>query len=305
MHLEDNNRLHSTLEYLPPQIRSILLRLPPESKARIQEIRMRNQRPLELFTAAGIRFLSSSGTLTPQPEQGIVVHPEDLARAFQAVCAYSVHSHEQDLAEGFVTIKGGCRVGICGTAVLRPEQPMSLRNISSLNFRIAGAYPGIAASVWQQIGRSGGGFLIAGQVGSGKTTFLRDFCRLLGNTCHVALVDERGEIASMHHGTVQHDVGLLTDVLDGYPRHIGILTALRVLSPQYIVCDEISTAADADAMLQANGCGIRFAATCHAGSVEEVRQRPVLEQLLAANLFQYCIFLRDGQVQTVRRLAPC
>jgi stage III sporulation protein AA len=108
----------------------------------------------------------------------------------------------------------------------------------------------------------------------------------------------------MVRGAAQNDIGLMTDVLDGYSRAAGILTALRVLSPVCIVCDEISTPEDAEAVLQASGCGVRFAASCHAGTVEDLRRRPVMRDLLSAGVFQYCVLLESGgRVKTVRRLA--
>ncbi len=295
--------LRSTAEYLPPRLRQAILRMASAQMAQIQEIRLRSGRPMAVSIGGGEHLLTSDGQLTDDPAQGMSVGTGEIAHAFQAVCAYSVHSHEQDVAEGFVTIRGGCRVGICGTAVRHADGHVSQRQISSLNFRIAGEFCGIAQSVWERIGGKPAGILIAGAVGSGKTTFLRDFCRILGSVCRTALIDERGELACMHQGVPQHDVGIMTDVLDGWQRAAGILTALRVLTPACIVCDEISTDADAAALLQAAGCGVHLAATCHAGSPDELRSRPVLRPLLEAGVFRYAVFLEGtGHVRAVRRL---
>ncbi len=300
--MQNIENLRAVLEYLPQSVRQGIGQLNESERSSIQEIRLRTARPVSLVLSDGEQFLAATG-LVSDPGQAIALHTEELARAFQAVCSYSVYSHEHALAEGFVTIRGGCRVGICGTANLQRGEGMTLRHISSMNFRIAGAHPGVAESVWTQIGRNPSGILVAGPVGSGKTTFLRDLCRLIGNQYRTALVDERGELAAMQRGTPQHDIGSRTDVLDGYPRAAGILTALRVMSPQVIVCDEISTKSDADAILQASGCGVQFAASCHAGQQEDLARRTVLQPLLQAGIFRYCVLLeRAGSIRSVRRL---
>ncbi len=304
MKMKAIENLKSTLEYLPQSVSTILRRLPSEQLQEIQEIRLRSNRPVCINIAGEDRFLTAQGGLTNAPGHALTVSMEEIARSFQAVCAYSVYSHERDVSEGFVTIRGGCRVGICGTAAVQKQDTMTLRHVSSLNFRIAGEYIGAAQQIWQQIGAEPVSVLVAGPVGSGKTTFLRDLCRLIGNQHRTALVDERGELAGMHRGIPQNDVGIMTDVLDGYSRPAAIQTALRVLSPKYILCDEISTPQDVEAILQAVGCGVQFAASCHAGTVEDVYRRTFLKPLLEAGVFRYCVLLeKAGSVRSVRRLA--
>lgn len=304
MNMQAIENLKTTLEYLPQTVRRSVQQVPPDVQQQIQEIRLRSNRPVCIGIGGSEQFLTAQGGLTNASEHALCVSTEEISRSFQAVCAYSVYSHERDVSEGFVAIRGGCRVGICGTAAAQGDGPMSLRHISSLNFRIAGEYIGTAQQIWQQIGAEPVSVLVAGPVGSGKTTFLRDLCRLIGNHHRTALVDERGELAGMHRGTAQNDIGMMTDVLDGYPRPAGILTALRVLTPQYIICDEISTQQDVQAILQAIGCGVQFAASCHAGTVEDVYRRPVLKPLMEAGVFRYCVLLeKAGSIRSVRRLA--
>lgn len=292
--------LKHTIPYLPASVRQAVQSLPTEVQIQIQEIRLRCRRPVGITIAGREQFLSKQG-MTDDPEQALTASRDELAKAFQAVCSYSVYSHERDIANGFVTIRGGCRVGFCGTAVMQGNAIQTLRHISSLNFRIAGEYCGIAEGIWQQTGKCGS-ILIAGKAGSGKTTMLRDLCRIVSASYRTAVVDERGEIAATFHGEPQHDVGMHTDILDGYPRAEGILTALRVLAPEYIFCDEISTMEDAQAILQAYGCGVQFAAACHAGAGEDLRKRRVLQELLKAGVFQYCVML-GGETPVIRRLA--
>ncbi|MCR5717578.1 MAG: hypothetical protein K6F80_00900 [Oscillospiraceae bacterium] len=300
--MQTTENLRYVSEYLPTAVRQALNRLPEDISRNLQEIRLRADRPVCLTTGGQDRMLSASGTVTQEPKAALHTPPEMLLQCFQAVVSYSVHSHEQDVAEGFVTLRGGCRVGVCGTAVRTGREIRSIKRIGGLNFRIAGEQIGTAETAFRQTGHTGG-ILVAGSPGSGKTTFLRDYCRLLGNSSRTALIDERGEIAAVYHGVPQHDIGVMTDVLDGYPRAAGILTALRVLNPVQILCDELLTAEDSAAVLEAVGCGVQITASAHAGSFEELHRREILAPLLKANVFRYCVMLVGvGQVQSVRRL---
>lgn len=303
MNMKASRALQSVLEYLPIKVRSSIIKLPPETQDQIQEIRLRSCRPVGIRVNGMEQILTLQGYLTKTSSDGLLCSFEEIGQAFQAVCSYSVYSHERDISEGYVTIRGGCRVGICGTASIQKNTPLTLRNISGLNFRIAGEFIGTSQQVWERISAENAGILIAGSVGSGKTTFLRDLCRLIGNCYQTSLVDERGEIAAVYRGVPMHDIGLKTDVLDGYPRSEGILTALRVMTPQYIICDEISTQNDVQAILSAAGCGVNFAASCHAGNMEELLNRNVLRPLFDAKVFRHCVFLENnGHVRSVRRL---
>ncbi len=237
------------------------------------------------------------------------ISQQTIERVFQAVCEYSVYRYAREISEGFVTVDGGNRVGIAGSAVYREGDLTQIRHVSGLNFRVSRAVTGCAQNLFgQTCGVRLCSVLLVGSVGSGKTTMLRDFCRLLGNTCRVTLVDERSEIAAVHHGVPRYDVGLHTDVLDGFPRAEGLLTALRVMTPEVMVCDEIGTEADAEAILRMHGCGVPVLASAHAASWEDLERRTVLKKLMQAGVFQYVAVLdaaRQGMVQTLRRVMPC
>ncbi|MFR9193981.1 MAG: ATPase, T2SS/T4P/T4SS family [Ruminococcus sp.] len=209
-----------------------------------------------------------------------------------------------EIAEGFVTIAGGNRVGIAGSAVYREGKLVQMRHISGLNFRVSHAVTGCAEPLFRQIcPERPSSLLLAGAVGSGKTTMLRDLCRLLGASWRLTLVDERSEIAAVHHGVPQYDVGLHTDVLDGFPRAEGLLTALRVLTPEVLVCDEISTEADAQAILRIHGSGVPVVASAHGTSLEDLERRLALKQLLDKGVFRYAAVLSGREQERCRRCA--
>ena len=286
--------LETIYRYMPPAVRDALQKMPVDKQKTVQEIRLRAVRPVALSFWNRESFLTSSGGLTNCPAQAIVVSQNQLAETFSAVCEYSVYRYTHEICDGFITVYGGNRVGIAGSAVYKDGRLSQIRHISGLNFRISHAAVGCAEPLYHQVfSFAPCGVLIAGAVGSGKTTMLRDFCRLAGDTYRIALVDERSEIAAMYQGAPKYDVGLHTDVLDGFPRAAGLLTALRVLTPEAIFCDEIGTEEDAAAILRIHGCGVPIVASAHGTSQQELKQRSVLQKLWSVGVFTYTVILSD------------
>lgn len=228
------------------------------SRGELCELRLRAGRPAVAVTISG-KSLPCSAPLTRQ----------DIEACFQELCRYSVHSFQREIAEGFITLPEGHRAGFCGTAVLRGGRIETLRDISSINIRIAHEIKGCAEALFRAVFGNGlRSLLIAGAPLSGKTTVLRDLARLLGDKHKVALIDSRNELAACHDGTPQLDVGLNTDVLSAYPRKEAMEIALRTLSPEIIICDEIGS--DIGAIKSCIHCGVKLIATAHASSLEEV-----------------------------------
>lgn len=250
------------------------------------EIRLRAERPAAVSISNEIRYITADGQLTYNPEYGVIADSGDLRTSFEAVCRYSVHSFRREIAEGFVTVPGGHRVGICGTSVMNGNSIENVKNIGSLNFRIAREVKDCARELWGRVFGDGlCSLLIAGAPASGKTTLLRDTARLLGRRYRVALIDERGELAAVMNGVPQNDVGLNTDVFDGCCKPVGIMTALRVMSPQIIVCDEIGSEEDFAALYQAANSGVYVAATIHASNEEELKRRGVPLEMFRCTAF--------------------
>jgi len=279
--------------------------VPLSERAMLSEVRLRCGRPAAFTYPDGSRYLTHSGHLTmcAGNTECITVKPETLTAAVDALCSYSVHSRSRELREGWFVLPGGVRVGVTGTSSETAEG--TLRDYSSLNFRIAREVRGCAEEIFRRCGYRAG-ILVCGGVNSGKTTVLRDLCRLCGSVCKTALIDERNEIAACSGGLPTSDVGIMTDVLTGCKRSKGILSAVRTMSPEMIFCDEIATPEDAEAILSAHGSGVRFAATIHAGSFEELMTRDIARRLIDAGVFTYAVILRGSgepsAVSEIRRL---
>ena len=292
------------LTYLPPEIRRAM-KFAAEYTENLSEIRMRSGRAVSYVYPGKIMFLTADGSLTTDYRSGrcICVSATDIHKTVEALCRYSVHSCSKELSEGFFVIGGGIRVGVSGTVSGTADR--TIKDFSGLNFRIARSVNGCAEELFRRT--NGRSVLICGGVNSGKTTILRDLCRILGNDRKVVLIDERNEISASSGGVPSRDVGAMTDVIVGSDRAAGIISAIRTLSPDVIVCDEISDTADAEAILKGFGCGVSFAASIHAGSYEEMLSRRAAAPLIEAGVFDYAVFLHGSsfpsQIKEIRRIS--
>ena len=251
----------------------------------ICEIRLRSGQPIVLETTRGRHPLDRRVT------------PEEIADCIKSFCRYSLHSYERELREGYITLKGGHRAGFCGSAVLRGDRIDTVKNISSINIRIAREIQGTAEPLEQTVFDSDfRGLLIAGRPMSGKTTVLRDLCRIIGNSRKLAVIDTRSEIAASFNGVPQNDVGANTDILNGYPRSEGMEIAVRTLSPEYIACDEITGEADFAALCLNSGVKLIF--TAHCGDIKQARSTP----LASSGAISHIAFLGGRLGQITERL---
>ncbi len=277
--------------YMTEPVRNAMLSVGNIGRNRLCEIRLRSNRPVAYIYPGCVRYLASGGELASdhRSSQCVSVSAENIAAIVNKLCRYSVHSCSRELREGFFVLEGGIRVGVAGTCSETSDK--TLRDFNALNFRIARAVIGCAEEIFHRTCSHHASVLICGGVNSGKTTLLRDLCRLCGDRFKVTLIDERNEISSSVAGSPSNDVGVLTDIISGAERSSGIISAIRTLSPDMIFCDEISTPADSEAILSGYGCGVRFAATLHAENFEGMMKRSVAERLISAGVFDYAVFL--------------
>ena len=231
--------LERMLQKLSLPIRRQLQAVPASCWEQVQEIRLQQGREPYLVVAGRPMRL---GQLLHRPISTEPVQPQQLQESFAALCDYSVHTCLPQLLEGYLTVEGGHRIGIGATAVIQNGRLCSVRQVSSLNLRIAHciAHPAslsIEPLAEQLFSRGLCSVLVAGEPGSGKTTLLRALSRWLAGRWKVTIVDERGELYEPNFSA--QDGLCCMDFLRGFPKAQGVLQAVRTLSPQVIVCDEL------------------------------------------------------------------
>ncbi len=248
-----------------------------------QEIRLRLDAPPELVCGRESRWL-----------QGLV-RKDDFNFCINTASRYSPWS-AQSTAQGYLTAPGGHRIGVCGDAIIKDGQMTGVRRITSLCIRIARDFPGIG----REIASRKGSILLIGPPGSGKTTLLRDLVRQLSATAFVSVVDERGELFPEHF-----DLGTRVDVRNNCRKKEGIDRVRGTMGPEAFAVDEITAAADCEALLRAGWCGVRLVATAHAGSRRDLVCRPLYRPLLENGVFDNLIVLnRDKRIRE-ERLTEC
>ncbi|MBE7055923.1 MAG: stage III sporulation protein AA [Ruminococcaceae bacterium] len=249
----------------------------PEIFNNLLEIRIRCANPIQLKTSTENIFLAHKPQST------------EIDRIVTSLCSNSVYAYEKSIKDGFVTIKGGHRVGLAGRYVT----DKGILTIGSINIRVAGEIKGSCKCVLPEIMKPDGDVynsLIVSPPGCGKTTLLRDIARVLSyQNISVGIVDERSEVAACFMGVPCNDLGPCCDVYDACPKDIGIYMMLRAMSPYVIVTDEVGNEKDVIALKQAVTAGVRLIATCHGAS-----EKDVLEKGLKG-IFQRIVILSSGK----------
>ncbi len=207
---------------------------------------------------------------------------------FASLCEFSVHAYKNEICRGYITIEGGIRIGICGTALYDKEKIAGIKDVSSLNIRIPHEISNAAEKIIAYAEDSG--ILVIGPPCSGKTTLLRDLARRYSVTHHTVIVDERGEISGICHGEPSFDVGY-SSVLNGFLKKDGVEFAVRSMSPELVICDEFGDKNDIDSAFFAMKSGTKIAASAHAFNKKDFINKPFTEKIIKSGIFGYFVFL--------------
>jgi stage III sporulation protein AA len=272
----------------------------------LEEIRLRINKPMIL------KFNSQEKVFDYN------ITADEIIETLRLICENSIYSYQNQICNGYITIRGGHRVGISGNVVIENNKVTNINYISSLNFRIAKQIIGCSNKILKYVVDSENNTvyntLIVSPPGAGKTTLLRDLIRKISTGIDqinfrgitVGLVDERGELAAMYKGICQNDVGLKTDVLDNIPKSIGMKMLIRSMSPNVISADEIGSIEDVEAINYAVCSGIKGIFTAHGGSIEDLNLNPAIRTLINTHIFERIIFISNtgpkGEIDKVYSL---
>ena len=298
--------MEEILKYFPQDMASIINENIRSKQSEVQEIRVRVNQCI---------ILKFNGEERIMPYR---VSQNEILQILQKLCDNSIYSYQNQIINGYITIKGGHRVGITGDVVLENGKVINVKYISSLNFRIAHKIIDCSTPVLRYVLNTKTNeiynTLIVSSPGAGKTTLIKDLVNKISNGIpeiyfqglDVTVIDERGEIAACFEGVPQNDLGIRTDVLQNVTKKKKKKMAVRSMAPKVIVADEIGNKEDVEAIEYAACSGVKGIFTAHGDRLEEVLANSELEKLLKSEIIERIIFLdkkTKGKISKVYELS--
>ncbi len=270
--------MHELCELLPKHIAdAVSARLFEAGNPPLEEIRLRSGGCV--YLTAGKENLKTS----------VCTGNEELSEILSRMCQGSLYAYSESIIKGYISLGGGIRVGVCGRAGTEHGRILGVYDISSLNIRLPTVTPVLGNNLIKLFCDSlyrGEGVLIYAPPGEGKTTLLRGLVAQLSGRMRVSLIDTREELAPK----CITDASL--DVLRGYPMAEGIQIATAFMNPQLIICDEIGSEAEAQAIVSSQNRGVPLIASAHGSELSSLLMRQGIYSLHKARVFGRYIGVR-------------
>lgn len=259
----------------------------------LQEIRLKVNKPL-IFQIGEQEIISD-----------YIVTYQDIKLIMQHISNYSVYAYEEEIKQGYITIKGGHRVGLCGSCAIEDNKIKTIKTVASLNIRVGREVRGCSNKIlpYILINNEVLNTIIISPPRCGKTTLIRDVARNISEGIRehnfsgkkLCIIDERSEISGCYNGVPQMNIGIRTDVFDNCPKAEGIMLAIRSMSPEVIVCDEIGTYRDMESILMALNSGVKLITTIHGFGIEDLYKRAVFKDIMENHVFERAVVLSTSK----------
>ncbi len=289
-----NNSIDVLFKYLPLRISYAVHSLPAEIFSSVNEIRLRKNGPVSV-TVGNRNVVFDEKGIVATVKHAMCATENEFAECLSKLTGGSFYTCDEFVALGFIPLPEGGRAGVCGRASVRNGKPRGFSEINSINLRLHRFLPEVAKPLIERFSEKGiCGAVVCSPPALGKTTFLRSVAYLLstgnGIDCkRVGVADERCEIS-----VGISNQGLMETVV-GAPKADAINLLTRTMSPEIIICDEIS-ASEADAVLEAQNTGISLVASAHCADPSGLAKRGRIRTLLENNIFPLCVILGyDGK----------
>jgi stage III sporulation protein AA len=283
----------SLIYFLPDEITELLKLLDKMTVIKITELRVRKDKPLIIYIYDKAFFITNSGKLINHySDKCYKINAQLFNIIIEKACNYSFHTNIESMIKGYITTANGVRIGVAASAVSVDGAIKSVNDISSLNIRIPHYIHNCSRPVLNELYvNKCPSIIVAGAPASGKTTLLRDMSALLsggfaGQYRKVCIIDERCEMSS------GFDLGINCDVISNYSKAQGIELAVRAMSPEIIICDELGNDEETNSIKFGFDSGVSFIVSAHAASLHQLISRSVIRQLIETGQFEYIVLLK-------------
>lgn len=259
----------------------------------ITEIRMRVNKKLVIVIKNKKYFLYNS------QKEYVIVTKFMLENFIKRACENSMYAYNKNICDGYLSLAGGIRVGICGEVVAENEKVITIKNFQAINIRIPHIIKNCSLIAYDYLVDSDvKNTLIISSPGSGKTTFLRDFIFQISNSNlakNILIADERNEICSMDNGENNLDVGEFCDIYTNCSKKFAFTKGIRSMRPDVIITDEIDLENDLSIILEAINCGVNVVATIHAKDIEQLKKKTNFDYILKYQFFSRFVILTSDE----------